>query len=422
MDGRPLRAAADRATHASPPQGDHHDRRRTAFLVLALATASLAAPSSAPAQAPIKIGEINSFSGIGAPFTGPYRLAVEMAVEEVNAKGGVLGRKVEVIFRDDKGQPAEAVKHAQELVRVGEGRADLRHVPLQRGSRGLRLGQAEQDACSWPPSRSPRRSRGPRGTTTSSACGPTPTSRAACSPRRRARSSTRSGPRSGPNYEYGKRAWETFRDRLKELKPDVQIVGEHWPTLGKIEPGPIVTAILNQNPEALYVSLFGSDWLAFVREAQKRGLFQKTFVVGILLGEPEYIDPLKLEAPEGMLVTGYPWYDVQTPGAQGLRGALQKKTDKTPVLGSLVGYITYLVDLRGASARRAAPTPTSWWPPSRASRWRRRSAPSPSGPPTGNPPWARGWAPPSSTPSAASASWSTTSTSRARRCCRPTTR
>jgi branched-chain amino acid transport system substrate-binding protein len=146
----------------------------------------------------------------------------------------------------------------------------------------------------------------------------------------------------GPNYEYGKRAWETFRDRLKELKPDVQIVGEHWPTLGKIEPGPMVTAILNQNPDALYVSLFGSDWLAFVREAQKRGLFAKTFVVGILLGEPEYIDPLGPEAPEGTLVTGYPWYDVQTPAHKEFVAKFQKRTDKPPMLGSLVGYVTYL--------------------------------------------------------------------------------
>ena len=103
----------------------------------------------------------------------------------------------------------------------------------------------------------------------------------------------------GPNYEYGKRAWETFRDRLKQLKPDVQVVGEHWPTLGKLEAGAFVTAILNQNPEALYVSLFGRDWLAFVREAQKRGLFQKMFVVGILLGEPEYIDPAQARGARG---------------------------------------------------------------------------------------------------------------------------
>jgi branched-chain amino acid transport system substrate-binding protein len=120
------------------------------------------------------------------------------------------------------------------------------------------------------------------------------------------------------------------------------MVGEHWPTLGKIEPGPLVTAILNQNPDALYVSLFGSDWLAFVREAGKRGLFQKMFVVGILLGEPEYIDPLKLEAPEGMLVTGYPWYDVKTAGHQEWVARYIKRGDKTPVLGSIIGYITYL--------------------------------------------------------------------------------
>ena len=207
----------------------------------------------------------------------------------------------------------------------------------------------------------------------------------------------------GPNYEYGKRAWETFRDRLKELKPDVQMVNEQWPTLGKIEPGPMVTAILNQNPEALYVSLFGSDWLAFVREASKRGLFQKTFVVGILLGEPEYIDPLKLEAPEGMLVTGYPWYDISTPGHKEWVARYTKKTDKTPVLGSLIGYIT-IVSIADAIKKAGAPRPTSSSPPSRTSRSRRRSGPSPSAPPTASPPWAPGWAPRSSTPSAAPAS------------------
>src|SRR5256885_14200497 len=83
-----------------------------------LATVLLLVAPVAPvaAQAPIKFGEIDSFSGIGAPFTGQCRKAVEMAVEEVNANGGVLGRKLEVVFRDDKGQPAEAQKHAQELV------------------------------------------------------------------------------------------------------------------------------------------------------------------------------------------------------------------------------------------------------------------------------------------------------------------
>jgi len=254
-----------------------------------------AAPATAQ-QAPIRIGEINSFSGIGAPFTGPYRQAVEMAVDEVNAKGGVLGRKIEVIFRDDKGQPAEAQKHAQELVASEK-------VALISGTFLSNVGLAVSDwakqnkvlfvaaeplteALTWA-----------KGHDYVFRVRPNTYEQGRMLAEKTAKLKPTRWAAIGPNYEYGKRAWETFRDRLKELRPDVQIVGEHWPTLGKIEPSQFVTAILAQSPDALYVSLFGSDWIAFVREADKRGVFKKMFVVGILLGEPEYIDPLKLEAP-----------------------------------------------------------------------------------------------------------------------------
>jgi branched-chain amino acid transport system substrate-binding protein len=103
-----------------------------------------------------------------------------------------------------------------------------------------------------------------------------------------------------------------------------------------------VTALLSQRPEAVFVSLFGSDWLAFAREASQRGLFQKMFVVGMLLGEPEYMDPLKLEAPERMLVTGYPWYDIQTPAHQAFVTKFTQRTGRHPVMGALVGYVTFL--------------------------------------------------------------------------------
>src|SRR5262249_62217007 len=85
-------------------------------LPVALVLAVLAPGGPAAAQNPIKIGDINSYSGVGAAFTAPYRAAVEMALDEINAKGGVLGRKIEVVFRDDKLRPDEGSKHAQELV------------------------------------------------------------------------------------------------------------------------------------------------------------------------------------------------------------------------------------------------------------------------------------------------------------------
>ena len=310
-------------------------------LLLCLITAGLALsfPAQVAAQ-PIKVGEINSYSGIGAPFTGPYKAGVEMAVEEINAKGGVLGRKLEVLSRDDKGQPAEAVKHAQELV-------ESEKVALVAGTFLSNVGLAVSDwakqnkvmfvaaeplteALTWS-----------KGHDYAVRLRPNTYEQGRMLAEKAGKMKYVKWATIGPNYEYGKRAWETFRDRMKEMKPEMQVVGEHWPTLGKIEPGPLVTAIMSQSPDALYVSLFGSDWLAFVREAQKRGLFQKMFVVGILLGEPEYIDPLKLEAPEGMLVTGYPWYDIKIPAHQEWVARYIKRGDKSPVLGSLIGYVTY---------------------------------------------------------------------------------
>jgi len=90
-------------------------RRAAAGLVLGAATVN-GTSLAASAQGPIRIGDINSYSGTGAAFTAPYRVAVEMALDEVNQKGGVLGRKLEVLFRDDKLRPDEGIKHAQELV------------------------------------------------------------------------------------------------------------------------------------------------------------------------------------------------------------------------------------------------------------------------------------------------------------------
>jgi branched-chain amino acid transport system substrate-binding protein len=87
---------------------------------------------------------------------------------------------------------------------------------------------------------------------------------------------------------------------------------------------------------------FGPDLAKFVREGTTRGLFDGRTVYGLLSGEPEYLEPLADEAPEGWVVTGYPWYDfTEEDGANKLFvDGYQAKFDETPKLGSLVGYMT----------------------------------------------------------------------------------
>src|SRR5450432_1618752 len=71
--------------------------------------------TQAPAQDTIKIGELNSYKAVPA-FLEPYKKGMELALEEINAKGGVLGKKLELISRDDGANPGEAVRVAEELI------------------------------------------------------------------------------------------------------------------------------------------------------------------------------------------------------------------------------------------------------------------------------------------------------------------
>jgi len=93
-------------------------------------------------------------------------------------------------------------------------------------------------------------------------------------------------------------------------------------------------------PDAIFNVLFGADLAKFVREGNTRGLFKNRAVVSFLTGEPEYLDPLKDEAPAGWTVTGFPWDKIKTPEYMAFLHAYQKKYNDYPRLGSIVGYVT----------------------------------------------------------------------------------
>jgi branched-chain amino acid transport system substrate-binding protein len=105
----------------------------------------LPGPDRAAAQPkPIKIGEINSYSGVATVYTFPYKEGLAMAAKEINDAGGVLGRPLEFIHRDDKLKPDEAVKAARELTL--QDKVDfLAGCIIERGrSRALRVRQGRQ--------------------------------------------------------------------------------------------------------------------------------------------------------------------------------------------------------------------------------------------------------------------------------------
>jgi len=100
----------------------------------------------------------------------------------------------------------------------------------------------------------------------------------------------------------------------------------------------VVQALLDAKPDAIFSSLFAVDLQKFVREGNTRGLFKDTPVFNLIAGEPEYLDPLKEETPDGWWVTGYPWNEINTPAHTKFRDAYQKRWKDYPRVGSVVGY------------------------------------------------------------------------------------
>ena len=312
-------------------------RTALAGVMLAFVTLGAIAPASSET---IKIGDLNSYKRLPA-FTLPYKKGVDLAVEEINAKGGVLGKNLEVISRDDQGKPGEAVKIADEMfnrdgVTMIFGSL-FSHVGLALSSYA---GQKKQlylaaeplaDALVW--------SKGNRYTFR---LRPSTYMQAAMLAKRAAKDGATRWATIAPNYAYGKDAVAAFKEVLSSLNPKVEFVTEQWPALFKIDAAAEVQALQAANVDAIYNVTFGSDLAKFVREGSTRALFKDKLVLGLLTGEPEYIDALKDEAPEGWIVTGYPWYDIKDPAHVAFVEAYQARFDDYPRVGSLVGYSAIL--------------------------------------------------------------------------------
>ena len=196
------------------------------------------------ADAVIRIGEINSYSALPS-FAEPYRKGWQMAVDEVNLAGGIDGKTLAVLSKDDAGKAAEALTAANELV-------SRDHVAMLAGGFssdvGLALsdfakhhkvfylaGEPLTDALVW--------SAGSRYTFR---LRPSNYMQAAMLAEEAAKLPARTWASIAPNSDDGQAAVAAFKRLLAARRPDVTWVAERWPSQGKIDAGPVVEAIAEQ--------------------------------------------------------------------------------------------------------------------------------------------------------------------------------
>jgi branched-chain amino acid transport system substrate-binding protein len=309
-----------------------------ALAAVQLLTLLAATPAAAQAP-PIKVGVLYGLGGASAPYTKPAVTGHEMAVEEINAKGGLLGRKVQLLVRDDQSKPDVGVREARDLIL--KEKVDFLTGIIHSGV-ALAVSEVAKEhktllLVSIAKTAALTEDKGHRyvfrSTSNSLIEGRAAAILMAQQPFKRYAV-------TGPDYEYGHRIAEDFVAQLKKLKPDVQIVGEAWPKFGERDFTPHINALLQAKPDMVFSSIWGGDHIAFVKQAKPYGFFQKTQYMAISQGDLDVAVPLGAEAPEGMWVSAnYAFYFPDTPANREFVAKYKAKTGELPPAGALYGYM-----------------------------------------------------------------------------------
>ncbi|OZI23442.1 hypothetical protein CAL26_08305 [Bordetella genomosp. 9] len=304
-----------------------------------------AAPSAKPARPTppppaLRIGEINTYKALPG-FSEDYRRGWTLALEQANADGGVLGRKLEVRSRDDRGNPDEAVQAAQALVdkdgvvalfggyssEVGlalSRYADTAKVPYlavaplsqrltwQDGNRytfRLRPGAWMQAAAVAPKALGLRKLRWAL---------------------------------VYQDTESDRATADAFKGLIKTFQSRTEFVDEIAVPAGKFDAVAAAAALSAARPEAIFNLLTGEQLAALLRAGTAAHLFDGVGVVAPFMGDPENLglldETLGAAIPDGWITTGYPRDAIDTPENQAFVQAYRDRFGEAPGMAAVLGY------------------------------------------------------------------------------------
>jgi branched-chain amino acid transport system substrate-binding protein len=300
----------------------------------ALALFAALCASLAVAQ-PLRVGDINSYDRFPAHLE-PYRKGWKLAEEEVNAAGGVNGRPIEVVWRDDAARLDEALRHAEDLVAnekvevlmggftssVSLALADFAHrrrIVYIAGSLTDELADRT----------------GNRYTFT---LRPSGRVQASVLLREALRMKKKRWAIVFPHNMFSYAAIKMFRTRLMNEDPGVDAVYEQAVPLGQIDASGLVLWMEQNDVQAVLSFLFGADLKEFISAGRERGFLERVQVLNPLAGQPENLAFLGESAPEGWWVTGYPVNDIDYGEHPRFMAQYRKRWGESPAAGSLYGY------------------------------------------------------------------------------------
>lgn len=264
----------------------------------------------ASAEDPIRFGGIYILSGSAATYGEFAQRGINLAVEEINASGGILGRQVEVIYEDSQGKAATAIQAARKLAYQ-----DNVDALLGLDSSGVAQGMVP----TVPELQKPFIiTHAATPDVTGKLCNEF-TYRISVNVAQNQKAAAMIASELdasrwttiGPDYAFGHQTWEYFGNYLKELKPEVELMEQTaFPRFGAEDFTPFINGIMDADPEGIIISTWGGDLVNFIRQANNLGFFDQGYEVMFTVGAAtEVLDALGDQMPEGVWLSTRYWYD-----------------------------------------------------------------------------------------------------------------
>lgn len=308
-------------------------------LVLSLAAMT---PVLAQEGEPIIIGAAYPQTGAGAAQGELTVLGHQMAIDEINANGGLLGRPVEMVWRDSKGTPEDATIAARDLITLdgadffvggynsGETLA-MSEVALQEqvlyiASVGKTIQLSTENYHEY-------------------------------QFRTAANTNTEGGSAAAIleelgaervctllfDYSYGRDLLVGFEAALETMGSDMEVVASSWPALGVGDYTPYIGELLNADCDAVFSGIWSSEFLPFAKQAASFGLFDQIehWAAAGEVGSQEILEQLGDDIPNGIWTNAYEvWYYPDTPEHTAYLEEVRERTgEEFPPPWPSVGYI-----------------------------------------------------------------------------------
>jgi branched-chain amino acid transport system substrate-binding protein len=253
---------------------------------------------------PMTVGFLSIFSGRVASLGETGFKGLELAIDEINEKGGLLGRQVRALKQDSAGKIEDAVRVARDFVTrdkvdllmdhsssreafaVREVSRDLKKVTMVTASETTEL-------TADPKARTPYTFRVARQTLHD---GIVAGNYAANLVKSKKISRWYS---ASPDYAYGRASTDEFFWALKAAAPEIQVVGQAWPKLFEPDYTAFITKMLQDKPQACYSALWAGDLVTFLEQGNLYGLFNQVQFFGINVADYTVLKTLK-QVPAGI--------------------------------------------------------------------------------------------------------------------------